>query len=462
MLQTIADTIVAHHMLENCRNLIVGISGGADSVCLLSVLFAYIKENNLPIQLTAAHVNHGLRGEAADGDEAQVRALCHAWNIPLKIRHCQVVHLAKEQGISVEMAGRNARYAFFQELADGLPDCKIAVAHNRDDRAETILWNVIRGTGLDGLKGISYVRDNVIRPLLDVSKEEIRNYCKAQGLPVCEDATNWETDYNRNKIRLELLPYMEEKFQTDMTEKILRLSNNILPEEDYLQEQTKIAYEACFRQGALERKAFLQLHPAMQIRVLKQFFPHSPEQVHLYQLQQFMQEAATGKRLSLPGGWCAVMQYDRLLLQKAQDTNTEASASFGYPAEGEVVLEDLGVKVICQVRPIVEGYLPIQTNKSRVQVFDYDRILEACVDGNCTLCVRNRREGDWIRPWKGAGRKSLKKFFIDEKIPRETRDAVPLLTLGQEVLWVMGYRRCDGYLPSEKTKQCFWISLENI
>lgn len=462
MLQTVANTIAAHDMLKDCRNLIVGISGGADSVCLLSVLFAYIQEKHLSILLTAAHVNHGLRGDAADRDEAQVKALCNTLGIPLKVRHCPVAQLAKAQGISVEMAGRNARYAFFQELADALPESKIAVAHNREDRAETVLWNIIRGTGLDGLKGIPYVRDLVIRPLLDVSKTEIRNYCKANGLPVCEDATNQETDYTRNKIRLELLPYMEEKFQTDMTEKILRLSNNILPDEDYLQEQAKEAYAACIRQESrLERKAFLQLHPAMQVRVLKQFCPQLPEQVHLQKLLQFMQEATTGKQLSLPGGWKAVMQYDMLLLQRAEDVSEDVQAPVCHPAEGSFVLEPLGVKVTCEVRDGTDT-MPALTNKSTTQVFDYDLLIEACNTGQNILCIRTRKEGDWIRPWKGVGKKTLKRFLIDTRIPRETRDSIPLLALGQEVLWVAGYRRCDGYLPSENTKRYFWVSLEKI
>lgn len=460
MLQTVANTIAAHNMLKDCRNLIVGISGGADSVCLLSVLSVYIRKNALPIQLIAAHVNHGLRGEAADRDEAQVKELCSTLGIPLNIRHCPVAQLAKEQGISVEMAGRNARYTFFQELADALPDSKIAVAHNREDRAETVLWNIIRGTGLDGLKGIPYVRDSVIRPLLDVSKRDIRNYCNEQGLPVCEDATNQETDYTRNKIRLELLPYMEDKFQTDMTEKILRLSNNSLPDEDFLQEQAKIAYTACVRrENVLDRKAFLQLHPAMQIRVLKQFCPQTPEQVHLQKLLQFMQEATTGKMLSLPGGWQAVMQYDMLLLQKAQKS---AVQNMFFPIEeGHYVLDDLGITVTCEVRDGTAP-LPALCNKGAVQVFDYDLLIEACNTGKNILCIRTRKEGDWIRPLKGVGRKSLKKFFIDEKIPRETRDGIPLLTMGSEVLWVSGWRRCDGYLPSEDTKRCIWISLEKI
>lgn len=459
MLQTVADTIAAHHMLKDCRNLIVGISGGADSVCLLSVLSAYIQQNHLPIQITAAHVNHGLRGEAADADEATVIQLCEAWNIPLQIKRYQVSDLAKERGISVEMAGRDVRYSFFQELADALPDCKIAVAHNRDDRAETILWNVIRGTGLDGLKGIPYVRERVIRPLLDVSKEEIRAYCKENSLPVCEDATNWETDYTRNKIRLELLPYMEDKFQTNVTEKILRLSDNVLPDEDFLQKQAQQAYASCVKQAVLDRKAFLQLHPAMQIRVLKQFCGQQLEQVHLNRLLQFVKEATTGKRLSLPGNRDAMMQYDMLLLQKAPEK--VAQTSFFHEAEGTFILEKPGIKVTCEVQQGSDA-CPNLSNKSRTQVFDYDLLMKACGLEKHTLCVRTRMEGDWIRPWKGNGRKSLKKFFIDEKIPWETRNVVPLLTLGQEVLWVVGHRRCEDYLPSEDTKQCFWISWEKI
>lgn len=446
MLQKIADTIAAHQMLKNCCNLIVGISGGADSVCLLSVLSAYVKQNHLPIQLIAAHVNHGLRGEAADADEAQVVQLCSQWQIPLHIKHCNVDLLAKAQGISVEMAGRNVRYAFFQELADTLPNCKIAVAHNRDDRAETILWNVIRGTGLDGLKGIPYVRDNVIRPLLDVSKEEIRDYCKAYNLPVCEDASNWETVYSRNKIRLELIPYMNEKFQTDMTEKILRLSDNVLPDAAFLQEKTEEAWAVCVKEdGAVAVTKLLQQHPAIQTRILQRLCEHQLEQVHLQALLTFVKQETTGKQLSLPGGIEAVLEYGNLFFKQKK----------AEPAP------PLGMQVHWEIVPATEK-TPVISNKGMMQVFDYDLLLGQCRGNPEAICVRTRQEGDFIRPFKGNGSKTLKKFFIDQKIPKAIRDTLPLLAIGSEVLWIAGYRRCDGYLPSENTKRYYKIWVEFI
>ncbi len=446
MLQKIADTIAAHHMLENCCNLIVGISGGADSVCLLSVLSAYVEQRNLPIKLIAAHVNHGLRGEAADADEAQVVQLCKQWKIPLHVQHCNVDLLAKEQGISVEMAGRNVRYAFFQELADSLPDCKIAVAHNREDRAETILWNVIRGTGLDGLKGIPYVRDNVIRPLLDVSKEEIRDYCKAYHLPVCEDASNWETVYSRNKIRLELIPYMNEKFQTDITEKILRLSDNVLPDEAFLQEKTEEAWKICTKEdGSVDVKKLLRQHPAIQTRILQRLCGHQLEQVHLQALLHFIKQETTGKQLSLPGGIEAVLEYDNLFFKKGTG---KAGPQPGMQVHWEIVP--------------ATGKVPVISNKGLMQVYDYDLLLEQCQGKPEELCIRTRQAGDVIRPFQGNGSKTLKKFFIDQKIPKAIRDTVPILAIGSEVLWIAGYRRCDRFLPSENTKRYYKIWVEFI
>lgn len=438
MLQTVANTIAAHHMLDNCNNLVVGISGGADSVCLLSVLFAYVKKNRLPIHFTAAHVNHGLRGPAADADEAQVVAVCRQFGIPLQIKHCDVARLAKEQGVSVEMAGRTVRYEFFQELANTLPQCKIAVAHHRDDRAETVLWNVIRGTGLDGLKGISYVRDNVIRPLLDVSKEEIRAYCKEENLPVCEDASNGETIYSRNKIRLEVIPYMNETFQTDVTEKILRLSENAAMDAAFLQEKAEDAWLDCVKaDGAVDVKKLLKQHVAIQTRVLQRACPSQLEQVHLQALLGLIKQESAGKQLSLPDGVDAIMEYGTLRFQRGKNQSPE-------------------MQIFYEVIPAT-GTIPVVSNQSEEQFFDYDLLLEQCGGNPELISVRTRQEGDYIRPLKGNGRKTLKKFFIDRKIPKTIRDTVPLLVLGQEVLWVVGYCRCQGYLPMENTTRYFRI-----
>ena len=438
MLQIVADTIQNYHMLDDCSHLIVGVSGGADSVCLLSVLRFYIAKQHLPIQLHVAHVNHCLRGAQADADEAQVTELCKQWALPLYKKCCDVKALAQEQGISLEMAGRDVRYAFFQEIAQNFPDCKIAVAHNQDDRAETVLWNMIRGTGVEGLKGISYVRGNIIRPLLNVSKDAIRQYCMEHKLPICEDVSNQERIYNRNKIRLDLIPYMSEMFDTDMTEKIIRMSDNVALDDGFLQEMVEKAKAICVKQdGAIDVALLLQQHVAIQRRLLQQCCNHQLQQVHLQGLMSFLNQNQTGKQFSLPGNLMAKLQYGMLYIQK-QGMN--------------VVCPAASMQISYEVYSATEPTKAV-SNTAMEQIYDYDLLLEQCgTDGN-GICIRTRQEGDLIRPFRGRGSKSLKKFFIDRKISREERDALPLLVMGQEVLWIPGYCRCSGYLPTKETKR---------
>ena len=221
----VLQTIFKHNMLNRGDKVLAAVSGGADSVCMLHILNSL--KNDLDIELYCAHINHGLRGDAADSDELFVKSLCRSLDIPFFSKTIDVAKMAEENKLTVEEAGRIARYSFFDELKMQYGLSKIATAHNKNDNAETVLMRIIRGTGVDGLCGIAYVRgDGVIRPILDVSRKEIEEYCTDNSLDFCTDATNADNDYTRNKIRNQLIPYLEREFNSNIIDAMTRLAEN--------------------------------------------------------------------------------------------------------------------------------------------------------------------------------------------------------------------------------------------
>ncbi len=217
--QKVLSFMKKNHMTDRGDSVLAAVSGGADSVCLLLLLREMAAE--LGIKVFAFHMNHGIRGAEADRDERFVMELCERLNIPLTVAHEKVEEYAAERGLSGEEAGRILRYHHLGETAEKYQCAKIAVAHHEDDDAETVLLNLFRGSGLAGLSGIRPVRENIIRPLLCVSRKEIEGYLNEQELSWCEDSTNKENDYTRNKIRNELLPWVTENINSRAAEHIL-------------------------------------------------------------------------------------------------------------------------------------------------------------------------------------------------------------------------------------------------
>ena len=239
-----------YHMIPENKNIVVGLSGGADSVCLLYVLAALRKK--LGLQLCAVHVHHGLRGVEADADEAYVRDICRAWDVPLKAMRIDAAALAKQWGIGCEEAGRRARYEIFEECLQGMGGCRgaIAVAHHRDDCAETLLFHMFRGTGLDGMAGIRPVRKTeresmIIRPLLETGKTEIESFLQEKGISWRIDSTNTGEDYTRNRIRNRVLPYAEKEICSGAGAHLAKEAQLLAETADFVRSCTRQALERC-------------------------------------------------------------------------------------------------------------------------------------------------------------------------------------------------------------------------
>ncbi len=459
-----------------------GVSGGADSVCLLHILWRLRKER--PFRLAAVHVNHGLRKEAGE-DAAFVGRLCAEWEIPFILREADVAGYAALHKVSTEEAGRLLRYQILEEAlagpeyagpglktqtppeaAAGCGRRRIAVAHNAQDRAETMLFHLFRGSGLKGLSSIRPVREAVIRPLLPLDREEIEAYLTAQGLSWQEDSTNGEDAYARNRIRHHILPFAEREICSGAVAHMGELADILAETEDYLSRETEKLYESCIREPHKE-KAFFQaagqnrelalclnrlketdrvMQKRVLLRALETVVPYRKDigLRHIEGLLSLMEKSGSGS-LSLPGGIRACKEYDALTFRRVADNTPTPPGSFSFILwKREAIPEDsLFYKK--------EQNIP---ENRYTKWFDYDKI-------TTSLLLRPRREGDYLTIDDAFHTQSLRRYMINGKIPREKRDDLCVLADGSHVLWIPGYRTSTAYRVREDTERVLEVRLEN-
>ncbi len=478
-----------HHMLKPGDRVVAGISGGADSVCLLFVLLEWSKR--VPMQLAVVHVNHGIRKEASQ-DAAYVEGLCREYKLPFYLVEENVRQKAIADKCSEEEMGRRVRYEAFARVAQEFGADKIAVAHNSNDRSETMLFHLFRGSGIKGLSSIQPLRENIIRPILCLERSEIESYLKKKGISYCEDATNQTDDYTRNRIRHHILPYVEKEIVQGCVRHMTQTAEMLSEAEDYLEQQTAAALEQCVHKQEADCEVsvsvLLQLHPAIQKRVLHTLVKSiSPEQkdisyVHIQDLLGLF-TGEGNRQVSLPFGICGRREYDKVILYRkksvkknSEKSHTEESRTSmikesvlqqelrimlpeedDFPDSGnwqtEVTLED-GRKICFSMIKPTKLFGEIPQNKY-TKWFDYDKI-ERYVE------IRYRQTGDYLTITDGNGNmlhKSLKDYMISQKIPRTQRDSIPLITEGKHVLWLPGYRISEFYKVSENTKRILQVQL---
>ena len=438
------NTMEKFYMFPQNAKIIVGLSGGADSVALLHVLCSLKEEFEWSI--IAVHIHHGLRGEDADRDAVFAEEFCEKLEVPCIVRKFDVKAEAKARKLGEEETGRLLRYAVFREVAG--KEGFIAVAHHRQDQAETLLMRLCRGTGLTGLTGMAPVNGNICRPLLFCSRAEIEQYCKENGLNWREDITNQEEKYTRNKLRLKVLPVLGE-INPKAVEHISETAELLALEEDFLEQQASACYEAVKLNGAevaLDRRKLLELHPAMRKRVLRkamaEFLSADVSQVQIEALEDLLQKE-TGKSRDFLEGIHAENCYDRLMLSVKQEK--EAGYQYGLPIGEKVDIPEAGISVTAWLSEIDMGVT------EDTKCFDFDQITGE-------LFCRTRKTGDFIS--MKNGRKRIKDLFIDEKIPRKEREIFPLIAAGEEIFWAVGLRVSEKYQPDEHTKKYLYVKIE--
>ncbi len=437
--------IKENRLIDRSDRIVLGVSGGADSVCLLNIL-SEIKEK-MNLHLCVVHVNHGIRGEEADEDEKFVKQMCEKMNVEYKAFHFDIPALALEKGMSEEEAGRHVRYQVFEQVAADTGADKIAVAHNANDSIETVLYNMCRGTGIRGVCGIPPKRDRIIRPILCLTRTEIEEYLAKKNIVFRTDSTNLIKGYTRNKIRLELLPYLENEINAASGTHILNLSRQLNEIENYMETQ----YKKCYMENVEELpekmviridglKAYPDIIKREVVRMCVEKTAGSLKDItseHIYSIMNIM-DSNTGKSVNLPYGIVCMNSYGKCIMKKISETSrTEYDIQVEQP--GEYTLEN-GAKLIVSIEKSVNF-----EEKMYTKWFDYDKI------GN-VIRLRSRKEGDYLEVADGKHKK-LKSYFIDEKVPRELRSTIPVLADGSHIIWVVGYRISEKYKITKDTKR---------
>ncbi|HEX3031158.1 MAG TPA: tRNA lysidine(34) synthetase TilS [Bacillota bacterium] len=458
MLDRIKQTIKKYNMFARGDRVVVAVSGGADSISLLHILSCLAPE--LGIELHAVHVNHMLRGEAAQQDALFTANTCRRLGVPCTVREVDVRSLAKDMNTSKQDAARVLRYRVLMEESSKFRADKIALGHHGDDQAETVLLHLLRGTGLDGLAGMLPLRDNCyVRPLLEVSRQEIEAYCQEQGLDYCTDATNLEPVYLRNSIRLQLIPLLQRQYNPGLVKGLCQLAGLAREDSDFLRQAADRAFSEMAEMGAgstvtIDLVSFATLHPAVRRRIIiRAWQAVSGQRVNLEfdQVESVMQLAdfgRTGQGWLLPRGVWAEKSYNTLIVRQHTGHNVEGKQfSSLLPIPGRVELEQLGISISCELVAAVE-----KPDKNTV-FLDAEKLVSP-------LIVRSRRDGDIFFPQGAPGRKKLKEFLIDAKIPRAMRDNIPLVCSGDQIVWVAGMRLADGFGSTPSAKSILRLRME--
>lgn len=448
----VRETIKEHNLIEKGEHIVIGLSGGPDSVCLFNVLTELSGEMSLTLH--PVHVNHKFRPGAAERDQAYAENLCRKAGLECRSFEVDCTRLAGELRMTSEEAGRKARYDAFFNVAkeiskNGERSVKIAVAQNANDQAETLLFRLIRGTGTDGLAGIAYERNErgfkVIRPLLDVYRDKIEAYCNEKNLNPVTDHTNSQPIYARNKIRLELIPLLETKYNENMKETLVRLSKIAKADKEYLWLQTEQAYREVLTDSGenyavLCRNGTAELHEAVRHRLIMKAFDAiglsgDITEERLSAVDKLLSSGKeTGMRtLEFPHGYRLKTAYDSIILTASQQAGAQPELC------PERVRPEISVKITEEAseverirRSIIEGGM----GKASA-AFDADKMEKrGCPTGSGQdVRLRTRREGDFIR--LSGGEKKLRRLMIDMKIPSDMRELIYVAASGSEILWMM-------------------------
>jgi len=447
MYEKIMQTIKSHSMLQPCDNVIIGLSGGADSIALLYALLHLKAELGIS-QISAVHVNHGLRGQAATADENFCRRLCEKLQIPLQVCHADVRGLAAKESLSIEEAGRKLRYYYLQEAVNS-SKAKIATGHHQNDNTETVIMNLARGAGLRGLCGIPPVNGNIIRPLLDISRAEIEDYIAARGLQYVDDASNFSQEYARNRIRHTVLPAIEAAINQQAVQTIANNAAWLRADEDFLEEMARQAYDNVVTESGIEFNILNHPLPIAR-RVIRFAISYlSPTKLsnitstHIQSVLDLL-HMKTGAEVHLPG---LVAYKTSSHIEIALPESIQKFATYPLPMGTTQFIPELGMTISVSKTPPDAKKTILHCTKC----FDYGKV-------NGSLILRARQPGDTIvmssatKPFT----KKLQDYFTDKKTPKQKRDSIPVIACGSDVLWVL-----DKYNPvsAKYSGDTCWVSL---
>ncbi len=466
--QRVLRFIKEENLISGRQKLVVAVSGGPDSVCLLHILVKLQKE--LDIKLHVAHLNHQLRGAESEADARYVADLSHSLDIPATIERHDVKSYHSQHHTSLEEAAREVRYKFLAQVAGAVGAERTAVGHTVDDHVETILMHLIRGSGTRGLKGLRPLSRwqstgtslAVIRPLLPLSREETAAYCQQYRLNPCTDESNTSLVPFRNRIRHELLPQLQ-SYNPQVAEALLRTARIAADELDFIDKEVARVWRKVARKQAntvvLDKQSFLRLPPALKRHLLRNAIEEllgnlkDIEARHIEEVMDILGKPA-GKKISLPDGLTFTIDYDRYLL------GSDASALSPFPVlEGESKLNIPGKTSVpgWDIEAIIVD--PSGAKKKDEETNDLTASFDFDKAGN-QLTVRRRQPGDRFQPLGMSQPKKLNEFMIDARVPQAWRQRIPIVGSPEQIIWVVGWRIDERARVSPNTKKVLCLKFE--
>ncbi len=460
--------IEANGLIHSGDLIIVGVSGGADSICLLDILSNLREE--LGVRLHVAHLNHELRGAESRADAEFVAAFAKKLGIPATIGSREVAAYRREKRLSLEEAAREVRYRFFAELASKLGAAKVAVGHTASDQAETVLMHLIRGSGTRGLTGLQPETSlragdlclNVVRPILTLSREETQEYCRKHGLTWHTDATNLLPETMRNRIRLELIPLLR-KYNPEIEEAVIRTAAIARDDIAYIDTETMRLSGDVLRtvdgSAVLDKIKFLALPASLQRSLIRCAIGtlagdlRNIEMTHIEDIMSIVNRGA-GKKVYLPYGLVFITDYDRFILRKGEPQPVVLA-----PLAGEYIIKVPGKTEIpgWRIETGIEQResVPFPDEGNFVAYFDFD-------ETGTSLKVRGRRSGDRFQPLGMGSEKTVAEFLIDEKVPRSERPGIPVVTSDKRIVWLVGIRIDDRVKITPDTRRALRLKFERL
>jgi len=459
LMQRVQRTIERYGMLAPGDGVVVAVSGGPDSVCLLSVLAELAKD--LDLRLHAAHLDHGFRGAESAAEARFVQDLARSMGIPATIEQVDVPRYCAERGLSAPAGAREVRYRFLEQAADSVSADRIALGHTANDQAETVILRLIRGAGLAGLSGIRPKRGRIIRPLIDTTRSEVLTRLREQGLDYVTDPSNRKPVYARNRVRQEIIPLLE-RFNPRIVTALAGQARLFRDEDQALESALAGLLPQAVREAGdelrIDRAAFLLMPTGLQKRLLRRAAESAgPAGASLSAVQtdealEFMRSTRSGRRLDLTCGLVLEREYGWFVLQPGK---TAPAVDLPVDLPGTTEVPPLGLAVETAVAAPSAG-MPREGNYLWQAIFDYDKI-------TLPLHLRNRRPGDAFLPAGMGGRsKKLQDYFVDSKVPRMQRDLVPLLASGQDIVWVVGMRTDGRFLAGPGTRKALVVTIRKL
>jgi len=446
LVRSITKTVVREKLIERNDKVLVGISGGIDSTALLFVLLEIQKE--IDFNLGLGHVNHMLRGKESERDEQFVRKLAEELHLPFYLERIDIRNIAVQKGLSIQHAGREARYGFFNEIAKKHGYNKIAIAHNLDDQIETFLLRAIKGTGLRGLTAIPIKRDAIIRPFLYTLRSDIAAYAAERKISFVEDSSNEKIVYERNYLRKEVLPVIE-KLNPLFKEKIFFLLQDLTGIDNLFEEKSKLFLKKQQRnkEGDIffDVKSLSKIDDETKFRVISDTVSSLepafiPLREHHRLINKILSSAEPNLVVTLPYGIKVKKTYGRLFFtRKPPHSPVEKTFSLSM---GKNILEPL----MYEIRLSASRKKPASFLKNKnIAFFDHNKLGK--------LTVRTFRNGDTFMPLGMKSKIKVKDFFISSKIPREERRMIPLLVSDNDIVWVVGFRMDERFKITEDTQK---------